>query len=89
MYDETYNCVQNYIGETGRNPIRRDKHCDIGKNSKAGKRLYQFPEHKFKLKILRRVRNKVTKRKIHQAYYLMCIRPFLNNHLESASFTLF
>ena len=67
----------------------KNKHCDVGKNSKAAKRLYQFPEHKFKLKILRRVRNKVTKRKIHQAYYLMCIRPFLNNHLESVSFILF
>ena len=28
-------------------------------------------------------------RKIHEAYYLMCLRPTLNNQLELTSLTLF
>ena len=57
-----------------------------GKNLEPAK---QFPEHKFNWKILRRVPNKVRQRKIHEAYYIMCMRPTPNNQLELTSLTLF
>ena len=64
-------------------------HCDIGKNPEPAKHLYQFPEHRFNWKILRRVPNKVRQRKIHEAYYVTCLRPTLNNQLELTSSILF
>ena len=39
-------------------------------------------------KILWRVPNKVKQRKIHEAYYVMCLCPTLNNQLELTSLTL-
>ena len=69
--------------------VRLEKHSDIAKNSEPAKHLNQFPEHRFNWKILRRVPNKVRQRKIHEAYYVMCMRPTLNNQLELTSLTLF
>ena len=90
MYEEKSNYGENYIGETGRIvTIRWDEHSDIGKNSDPAKHLNQFPEHRFSSKILRRVPNKVRQRKIHEAYYVMCLRPTLNNQLELTSLTYF
>ena len=65
-----------------------DEHSDT-KNSEPAKHLNQFPEHRFNWKILRRAPNKVRQRKIHEAYYVMCMRPTLNNQLELTSLTLF
>ena len=60
MYEGKCNCGKKYIGETERNvTIRWDEHSDIGKNTEPAKHLYQFPEHSFNCKILRRVPNKV------------------------------
>ena len=42
-----------------------------------------------KLSERQRVSNKVRQRKTHGAYYVMCIRPTLNNRLELTSLTLF
>ena len=90
VYEGKCNCGENYIGETGRNvTIRWDEHSDIDKNSESAKHIKQFPEHRFNWKILRRVPNKVRKRKIHEAYYVMCLRPTLNNQLGLTSLTLF
>ena len=90
VYERKCNCGENYISETGRNiTIRSDEHSDIGKNSEPAKHLNQFPEHRFNWKILRRVPNKVRQRKIHEAYYVMCTRPTLNNQLELISFIRF
>ena len=90
MYEEKSNYGENYIGETGRIvTIRWDEHSDIGKNSDPAKHLNQFPEHRFSSKILRRVPNKVRQRKIHEAYYVMCLGPTLNNQLELTSLTYF
>ena len=90
VYEGKCNSDENYIGETGRNAtIRWDEHSDIGKNSEPAKHLYQFPKHSFNKKILRRVLNKVRQRKIHEAYYVMCLRSTLNNKLELTSLTLF
>ena len=69
--------------------IRWDEHCDIGKNSEPVKHLYRFSLRRFNWKILKRVPNKVRQRKIHEAYYVMCLRPTLNNQLELTSLTLF
>ena len=41
---------------------------DTLKNSESPKHLYQLPEHKFNWKILRRISNKVTQRKIQEVY---------------------
>ena len=90
MYEEKSNCGENYIGETGRIvTIRWDEHSDIGKTSDPAKHLNQFPEHRFSWEILRRVPNKVRQRKIHEAYYVMCLRPTVNNQLELTSLTYF
>ena len=90
MYEEKYNCGENYICETGRVvTIRWDEHSDIGKNSQPAEHLNQFSEHKFSWKILRRVPNKVRQRKIHEACYVMCLRPTLNKQLELTSLTYF
>ena len=90
VYEGKCNCDENYIGETGRNvTIRWDEHSNIGKYSELAKHLNQFPKHRFNWKILRRVPNKVRQRKIHEAYYVMCMRPTLNNQLELTSLTLF
>ena len=90
VYEGKCNCGENYIGETGRNVTKRwDEHSDISKNSEPAKHLNQFPEHRFNWKILRRVPNIVRQRKIHEAYYVMCMRPTLNNQLELTSLTLF
>ena len=60
VYEGKCNCGENYISETGQNVIVRwGEHSDIGKNSEPAKHLYQFPEHSFNWKILRRVPNKV------------------------------
>ena len=69
--------------------VRWDEHSDIGKNSEPTKHLNQFTEHRFNWKILRRVPNKVRQRTIREAYYVMCMRPTLNNQLELTSLTLF
>ena len=90
MYEGKCNCGENYIGETGRNvTVTWDEHSDIAKNSEPAKHLNQFPEHRFNWKILRRVANKVRQRKIHEVYYVMCMRPTLNHQLELTSLTLF
>ena len=90
VYEGKYNCGENYIGETGPNvTIRWDEHSDIVTNSEPAKHLYQFSEHIFNWKIIRRVPNKVEQRKIHEAYYVMCLRPTLNNQLELTSLALF
>ena len=54
--------------------VRWDELSHIGKNSEPAKHLNQFPEHRFNWKILRRVLNKVRKRKIHEACYVMRMR---------------
>ena len=88
VYEGKCNFGENCIGETRRNiTLRWDEHSDIGKNSEPAKHLNQFPEHRFNWKILRRVPNKVRQRKIHEAYYVMCIRPTINNQLELTSLT--
>ena len=90
VYEGKRNCGENYIGETGRNvTVKWDEHSDIGKNSEPAKHLNQFPEHRFNGKILRKAPSKVTQRKIHEAYYVMCMQPTLNNQLELTSLTLF
>ena len=50
---------------------------------------YQFPEHRFIWKILKRAPNKERKGKIHEAYYVMCLLRTLNNQLEITYLTLF
>ena len=83
MYEGKCNFGENSIGETGRNvTIRWDEQSDIGKTSEPAKHLNQFPTHRFNRKILREVPNRVTQKKIHEAYYVMCIRPTINNQLE-------
>ena len=83
VYEGKCNFGENYIGETGRNvTIRWDEHSDIDENSEPAKQFKQFPEHRFNRKILRRVPNKVRQRKIHEAYYVMCLGCTLNNQLE-------
>ena len=83
MYDGKCNCGENYIGETGRNvTIIWNEHSGMCKNSEPAEHLYQSPEHSFNLKIFRRVGNKVRQRKIHEGYYVMCLRSTLNNKLE-------
>ena len=90
VYEGKCNCGKNYIDETGWNvTIRWDEHSDISKNSEPAKHLHQFPEHRFNWKILGRIPNIVRERKIYEAYYLMCMRPTLNNQLELTSLTLF
>ena len=90
VYEWKCNCGKNYIGEKGRNvTIRWDQHSDIGKNSEPTKYLNQFPEPRFNWKFLRKVPNKVRQRKIQEAYYVMCLRPTLNNQLQLTSLTLF
>ena len=53
-------------------------HSDMGKNSEPAKHLGPFPKPRFNCKILRRVSNKVSQRKIAKAYYIMYICPTLN-----------
>ena len=87
VYEGKCNCGENYIGETSRNvTVRWDEHS---KNSGPAKHLNQFSEHKFNWKILRRVPNKVKQRKMHEAHYVVCMCPTLNNQLELTSLTLF
>ena len=89
VYEGKCNCSENYIGETGQNvTITWDGHSDIGKPLEPVKYLYQFPEHSFNWKVLSSVLNKVRQRKIHKAYYVMCLHPTLNNQLELTSLTL-
>ena len=90
VFEGKCNCGENYIGETGRNvSLRWDEHSDIGKNSEPAKHLNQFSEHRFNWEILRRVPNNVRQRKIHEAYYVMCMCPTLNDQLELTSLMLF
>ena len=90
VYEGKCNCGENYFGETGRNvPLRWDEHSDIGKNSEPAKHLNQSPEYRFNWKIIIRVPNKVRQRKIHEAYYVICMGQTFNNQLELTSLTLF
>ena len=90
VYEGKCNCGENYTGETGRNvTIKWDEHSDIDKHSEPAKHIKQFPEHRFNWEILRRVPNKAIQKKIHEAYYVMCLSPTLNNQLELTSLTLF
>ena len=80
VYEGECNCGENYIGEAGRNVIIRWDECnDIVKNSEPRKHVYQFSEHSFNWKNLRRVTNKVRQRKIHDAYYVIWLLPTLND----------
>ena len=87
VYEGKCKCGENYIGRNV--TVRWDENSDIGKNSELAKHLNQFPQHRFNWKIPRRVPNKVIQRKIHEAYYVMCMCPTLNNQLELTSLTLF
>ena len=69
--------------------VRLEKHSDIAKNSEPAKHLNQFPGQRFNWKILTKVPNKVRQRKSHEACYIMCMHPTLNNQLELTSLTLF
>ena len=90
VYEGKCNSGKNGIGGADRNvTIRLAEHIDIGKNSEPAKYLNQFHEHRFNWEILGRVLNNVRQRKIHDAYYLMCMYPTLNNQLELTSLTLF
>ena len=90
VYERKCNCDESYIGEKVRNvTIRWDEYSEISKKLEPAKHLYQFPEHRFNLKILRRFPNIVRQRKIYEAYYVICMRPTLNNQLELTSLTLF
>ena len=90
VYEGKCNCGENYISETGQNvTIRWDEHSDGGKNSEPVKHPNQFPERRFNWKLPRRGPNKIIQRKIHEAYYVMSMRPTLNNQLELTSLTLF
>ena len=90
VHEAKCNCGENYIGETGRNGTARwDEHSDGDKISEPAKHPNQFPEHRVNWKILRRVPNKIRQRNIHEAYYVMSMRPTLNNQLELTSLTLF
>ena len=89
VYEGKCNCGENCIAKIEQNvAIKWDEHSVISKNSDPVKHFNQFPEHRFNCKILRRVPNKVQQRKIHEAYYVMCLRPTLNNQLELTSLTL-
>ena len=90
MYEETCYCGENYIGETGQMvTVRWNENSDIGKNSEPANHVNQFVEQRFNGKILRSIPNKVRQRKIHEPYYVMCIRLALNNQLALTSLTLF
>ena len=51
------------------------ENCGIGKNSDPAKQFHQFPKHRFNWKVLTRVLKKVQQRKLHEAYYIMYLRP--------------
>ena len=90
VYEGKCNCGENYISETGRNvTVRWNENSDIDKNSETAKHIKQIPEHRFNWRILRRFPNKVRRRKINEAYYVMYLRSTLNNQLELTSLTLF
>ena len=90
MYEGKCSCGENYIGETGRNvTIRWNEHSDISKNLEPAKHLNQFLEHRFNWKILKRAPNIVRQRKIHEAYYVTCMPPTLNNQLQLTSLKFF
>ena len=90
VYEGICNCGKNHIGETRRNVTVRwnDIHNNIGKYSEPSKHLYQFPEHRFNCKILRRVLLN-RQRKIYEVYYVMWLRSTLNNQLLLTFLTLF
>ena len=52
-------------------------------------KIHSHSERRFNWKIFRRVQNKVSQRKIHEAYYVMCMRPTLKNQLELTFLKLF
>ena len=64
MYEGKCNCCKNYIGENYRN----NEHCEVKIQSQQSTFIYF-------LKIPRKVPNEVWERKIHEAYYIMCLRP--------------
>ena len=54
----------------------------------VSKASLSIPKHRFNWKIIRRVPNKVRQRKTHEAYYVICLHPTLNNRLELTSLSL-
>ena len=60
MYEGACNCGWNVTTSS-------DENCGISNDSEAAEHLYQFREHKFNCKNLRKVLSKVRKRKIHKS----------------------
>ena len=90
VYEGKCHCGENYIGEIGWSvTIRWDEHSDINKSSEPAKHLYQFHEHRFNWKVLGGFPNKVRQRKIHEGYYMMCLRPTINNQMKLTPLSLF
>ena len=81
MYEGACNCGWNVATSSGEN-------CGISNDSEAAEHLYQFREHKFNCKNLRKVLSKVRKRKIHKSILrnMFILYPsILNNQVELAS----
>lgn len=81
VYEGACNCGWNVATSS-------DENCGISNDSEAAEYLYQFLEHKFNCKNLRKVLSKVRKRKIHKSILrnMFILYPsILNNQVEFAS----
>ena len=90
VYQGICSCVNNYIGETIRNVVRRiDEHEQSNGKSEPSKHLKNNPGHQFNWMILSRAPSHCLKRKILEAYFMKELNPSLNDQLDNEILTLF
>ena len=90
IYEGNCSCVDNYVGESGRNVVLRwDEHEDPNKESEPAKYLKFFPDHQFEWKVLTRAPAYTKNRKILDEFLIKSVNPSLNGQLQTELLVLF
>ena len=90
IYKGECSCKAVYIGETTRNAETRWKERNSdSERSKPSKHLNENPDHSFTWKVIRKAPSFARKRKILEAYFIMTLKPSINDQKDIKKLQLF
>ena len=90
IYKGECSCKAVYIGETTRNAETRWKeHNSDSGRSEPSKHLIENPDHSFTWKVISKAPSFARKRKILEAYFIMTLKPSINDQKDIKKLQLF
>ena len=90
IYQGICSCGESYVGETVRNvEIRWNEHNNPTKSSNPAKHISSNIDHVFTWTVIANAPKNKFQRKILEAYYIVLLRPTLNDQLEPDRINLF